>query len=201
MTIRSAVSVHLVAAVLALATCGTVLAQSPPAGEPLPPGDAANGEKIFNQCKACHTVEAGAPNRIGPNLHGVVGRKAAQVEGFNYSQAMKNANITWDDQSLSAYLADPKGTVPGNKMAFAGLKQPQQRADVIAYLKRNSPGSGSAAGPTSGTTAAGGGIGPSSATGASPAPGEAQGTQPGQTIQPGQAGPSSLQQPAAPGQQ
>lgn len=96
-------------------------------------GDAAAGEKVFNQCKACHTVQAGQ-NRVGPSLHGVVGRKAGSVEGFTYSPAMKNSGLTWTPEELDKYLADPKGTVPGNKMAFPGLKKPEDRANVIAYL-------------------------------------------------------------------
>ncbi|NUB27899.1 cytochrome c family protein (plasmid) [Azospirillum brasilense] len=99
--------------------------------------DAAAGEKVFNQCKACHTIEAGGPNRVGPNLHGVVGRKAGSVETYKYSDAMKNAGA-WDEATLDAYLADPKGAVPGNKMAFAGVKNEQARKDLIAFLKKNS---------------------------------------------------------------
>ncbi len=98
-------------------------------------GDASAGEKVFNQCKACHTVEAGK-NRVGPSLHGVVGRKAGTVEGFNYSQPMKDSGMTWTPENLDKYLADPKATIPGNKMAFAGLKSPQDRANVIAYLSQ-----------------------------------------------------------------
>lgn len=98
-------------------------------------GDAAAGEKVFNQCKACHTIEAGK-NRVGPSLHGVVGRQAGSVEGFTYSPAMKSAGLTWTPENLDKYLADPKGTVPGNKMAFAGLKKPEDRANVIAYLSQ-----------------------------------------------------------------
>lgn len=98
-------------------------------------GDAAAGEKVFNQCKACHTVQAGQ-NRVGPSLHGVVGRKAASVEGFNYSPAMKASGLTWNAESLDKYLADPKAAIPGNKMAFAGLKKPEDRANVIAYLSQ-----------------------------------------------------------------
>lgn len=96
-------------------------------------GDPAAGEKVFNQCKACHTVQAGQ-NRVGPSLAGVVGRKAGAVEGFKYSDAMKNANVTWDAATLDKYLADPKGFIPGNKMIFPGLKTEADRANVIAYL-------------------------------------------------------------------
>jgi cytochrome c len=96
-------------------------------------GDPAAGEKIFNQCKACHSAKAGE-NRIGPSLFGVVGRKSGSIEGFKYSDAMKNAGRTWTPEDLDKYLSDPKATVPGNKMAFPGLKKPEDRQNVIAYL-------------------------------------------------------------------
>ncbi|MGE5514797.1 MAG: c-type cytochrome [Bacteroidota bacterium] len=98
-------------------------------------GDPAAGEKVFNQCKACHTIEAGK-NRVGPSLHGVVGRPAGSVEGFAYSPAMKGSGLTWTPENLDKYLTDPKALVPGNKMAFAGLKKPEDRANVIAYLSQ-----------------------------------------------------------------
>lgn len=98
-------------------------------------GDAAAGEKVFNQCKACHTIEAGK-NRVGPSLHGVVGRQAGSVEGFTYSPAMKSSGLTWTPENLDKYLTDPKAMVLGNKMAFAGLKKPEDRANVIAYLSQ-----------------------------------------------------------------
>jgi cytochrome c len=96
--------------------------------------DAAAGEKAFGKCKACHTVEAGK-HRVGPSLHGVVGRKSGTAEGFKYSDAMKNAGVEWNAESLSKYLADPKGFIPGNKMVFAGIKDETERANVIAYLQ------------------------------------------------------------------
>ena len=97
-------------------------------------GDAANGEKVFAKCKACHTVEVGK-NKVGPSLGGVVGRKSGTVEGFNYSDAMKKAGLTWDEATLNTYLTNPKQLVPGTKMAFPGLPKEQDRLDVIAYLK------------------------------------------------------------------
>jgi len=100
-------------------------------------GDAAKGEKVFAECKACHEVEKGV-NKVGPTLKGLVGRKAASVEGYKYSEAMlaKGAEgVVWDEATLTAYLPDPKGFVPKTKMAFAGLKKPEEVADVIAYLK------------------------------------------------------------------
>jgi cytochrome c len=100
-------------------------------------GDAAAGEKIFLKCKACHENEKGV-NKVGPTLKGVVGRKTASVEGFNYSNAMKAKGAegaVWDEATLAAYLPDPKAWVPGTKMAFAGLKKPEEVANIIAYLK------------------------------------------------------------------
>jgi cytochrome c len=96
--------------------------------------DAAKGKKVFAKCMACHAVEAGK-NKVGPTLHGIVGRKAGTVEGFSYSDAMKNSGLTWDDATLDKYLTSPKTAVPGNKMVFPGLPKPDDRANVIAYLK------------------------------------------------------------------
>ncbi|XWZ92473.1 cytochrome c family protein [Azospirillum sp. B2RO_4] len=118
----------LLASVL-LISGGTVAAQA---------ADAAAGKTVFNVCKACHTIEAGGPNRVGPNLHGIVGRKAGTHDGFSYSAAMKDSGITWDEAKLNEYLKDPKATVPGNKMAFAGVKDDAKRADLIAYLASES---------------------------------------------------------------
>lgn len=102
-------------------------------------GDAAAGQKVFNQCKACHDIEKGV-NKVGPTLKGVVGRKAASVEGYKYSEAMtkKGAEgVVWDEATLTEYLPNPKAYVPGTKMAFGGLKKPEDVANVIAYLKAN----------------------------------------------------------------
>jgi cytochrome c len=97
-------------------------------------GDAAAGQRIFGQCRTCHVVEPGV-NRVGPSLHGIVGRTAGQVAGYSYSTANANSGVTWDEQTLFTYLENPRGFMPGTKMAFVGLRDPQQRADVIAYLK------------------------------------------------------------------
>jgi cytochrome c len=100
-------------------------------------GDAAKGKKVFAKCMACHTLEAGK-NKVGPSLHGIIGRKAGSVEGFSYSDAMKNSGLTWDEATLDTYLTNPKKEVAGNKMAFPGLPKPEDRANVIAYLKEAS---------------------------------------------------------------
>lgn len=97
-------------------------------------GDAEKGEKVFARCKACHVVDK-EQNRVGPHLVGIIGRPAGSVEGFKYSDAMKNSGKTWDEATIAAYLKDPKGYIAGNKMAFAGLKKDEEVANVIAYLK------------------------------------------------------------------
>jgi cytochrome c len=100
-------------------------------------GDAARGERVFNQqCKACHTVAKGGASTIGPNLHGMFGRKAGETEGFQSSDAIKSSGIVWDDTTLADYLKDPKGRVPGTKMVYAGLKRQEQLNDMLAYLKK-----------------------------------------------------------------
>jgi cytochrome c2 len=101
-------------------------------------GDVAKGEAVFKKCKICHQVGPEAKNLVGPIQNGLIGRKAATVEGFKYSDAMKEAGekgMVWTEENIDKYLADPKGFVPKNKMAFAGLPDAQERADVIAYLK------------------------------------------------------------------
>lgn len=103
-------------------------------------GDVAAGEKVFKKCKACHVVDS-EKNRLGPHLVGVMGREAGSVDGFKYSKAMTEAGVTWDETTLDEYLADPKGYIPKNKMAFPGLKKEEDRANLIAYLKEAAAGS------------------------------------------------------------
>jgi cytochrome c len=96
--------------------------------------DAEAGKKLFTKCAPCHAVGPGAKNKVGPEQNGLIGRKAGSVEGFNYSPAMKNSGITWDEATLNEYLTDPKKKVPGNKMLFPGVKDEIERGDLIAYL-------------------------------------------------------------------
>lgn len=101
--------------------------------------DAENGEQVFRQCRACHQVGDGARNLVGPQLNRVVGRKAGTVEGFNYSQANKDAGhkgLVWTEDVLLKYLQNPQSFMPGTKMAYAGLRDEDARKDLIAYLKK-----------------------------------------------------------------
>lgn len=99
-------------------------------------GDAAAGEANFNKkCKICHTTEQGGDAKIGPNLFGVHNMKAGQFAGYKYSKGLIEADLTWDDATLDAYLLKPRDVVKRGKMVFAGLRKPEERADMIAYLK------------------------------------------------------------------
>ena len=112
----------------------TMAAVALAAGAARADGDPALGKAVFSKCAACHSAKEGE-NKIGPSLHGVVGRPSHSIEGFSYSEPMKNYNVTWDPATLDHYLADPRGVVPGTKMIFVGLKKDDERANVIAYLE------------------------------------------------------------------
>jgi cytochrome c len=102
-----------------------------------PPYDAANyeaGRRVFAQCRSCHTLDDGGGNRVGPNLHGVFGRRAGAVEGFTYSQSLQRAAFVWDAEQLDDWLQNPQSFLPGNRMAFAGVRDETQRRDLIGYL-------------------------------------------------------------------
>lgn len=98
--------------------------------------EARRGEIVFLQCRACHSLRPGETHKIGPNLAGVAGAPAAAKQGFGYSLALKAAKLRWTDATLDAFLLAPLKVVPGNKMAFAGLKRPEDRRAIIAHLKR-----------------------------------------------------------------
>lgn len=97
-------------------------------------GDASRGRQVFAQCAACHKLDKSGTSVIGPNLYGVIGRRSGKVKGFAYSPAMITANRLWNPRSLDAYLAAPATALPGNRMPYAGLRNPRDRADLIAYL-------------------------------------------------------------------
>lgn len=135
-------SVLAVTMALGLAACG-----SPPADEPGADAAATSGETVaaaasaagakpaaFAQCAACHAVEPGK-HGVGPSLHGVYGTKSGAIAGYAFSDAMKAANLTWDDATLDTFLAAPMKTVPGTKMAFAGQPDAAKRKELIEYIK------------------------------------------------------------------
>lgn len=98
--------------------------------------DVAKGERVFNtQCKACHTLQRGGATTMGPNLYRIMGRRSGTGQGYGYSEVMRKFALEWNDTTLAAYLRDPRADMPGTKMVFAGIKQRDQMADVIAYLR------------------------------------------------------------------
>jgi len=124
-TLRLALSIAAVAAALS-------------ASMPASAQDVAKGQQIFNRCRACHAVGPAARNKAGPQLNGIVGRKAASVAGFNYSDAMKQAaanGLVWTEPKLTAYLEAPDAFLPGGVMAFAGVKNSGDLRDLVAFLK------------------------------------------------------------------
>ena len=98
--------------------------------------DAAAGEKVYLQCRACHQVGPTAKNAVGPLLNGLFGRKSGTIEGYSYTAANKDSGITWDDATFAEYIRDPKARIPGTKMVYAGLKDEQRVKDLMAYLKQ-----------------------------------------------------------------
>lgn len=104
--------------------------------EALPAGDATKGASLFKgRAAQCHSCSEGAPNGVGPNLFGLVGRQSGTIEGYAYSKANLDSGVTWTREVLDVYLENPKKFMPGTKMSFAGLKKAQDRADIIAYLE------------------------------------------------------------------
>jgi len=126
---------HLALAAI-LAACVIGLA---PVAAPAQDGDAENGADVYKKCRACHDIGPDAKNKVGPLLNGIVGRQAGTIEDYNYSDANKAAGtkgLVWTEEVLFKYLEAPLTFMPGTKMAFVGLKDGQDRKDVIAYLKK-----------------------------------------------------------------
>jgi cytochrome c len=112
-----------------LALCGALL----PVATALADSDAVRGEARFQECAACHRLEAGA-NEVGPTLHGLFTRRAGELGDFRYSPAMKRSGIVWTPETLDKYIADPQAMIPANRMPYAGMTSPGDRADLVAYL-------------------------------------------------------------------
>ncbi|NND36976.1 MAG: c-type cytochrome [Gammaproteobacteria bacterium] len=99
--------------------------------------DIKRGETLYFQCRACHTLDEGGANKVGPNLYGIFGNKAGQVPGFSYSDAVMNSDIVWTAETIDQWLEQPAEFLPGNMMVFVGVKDPQDRANLIAFLQAN----------------------------------------------------------------
>jgi cytochrome c len=126
---------------LALATGGQIAGLAEAAAETDAASDTApnafaaiSGKDSYRKCVACHKIEKGAPNGVGPNLHGIVGKKVASVKGYTYSTALKAKGGTWNAAALDAYLKNPRTAVPGTKMIFAGIANAAERKALIAYM-------------------------------------------------------------------
>jgi len=144
-TVRVAVAVLSFGVLLsACAEDGTPAAAAPAAAAASPAdfqallaaADPDKGQVLFLQCRACHSLEAGGANKVGPNLHGVFGRKAGMAPGYSYSEALTQASIVWSAVTLDQWLARPSDFLPGNRMVFVGIRPPGDRANLIAYLRR-----------------------------------------------------------------
>ncbi len=122
-------------AATASATPGAPAAAEPPIAQLLASASPDKGPTIFKKCVACHTIEKGGANKVGPNLYGVIGHKKAMHDGFAYSANMKGMGGEWTYENLSEFLKAPAKYVPGTKMAFAGISRPGERADLIAWLR------------------------------------------------------------------
>lgn len=121
---------------ISLLTLATSFAFAALAGTALASGDPASGEKVFAKCKACHQVGEGAKNAVAPELNGINGRKAAAVEGYNYSDPLKSSGITWDEATFKEFVKNPKAKVPGTKMIFPGLASDKDQEDVWAFVSQ-----------------------------------------------------------------
>lgn len=125
-----------VQAAAVIAVLALLLALALPAWAELPKGDAQRGAEVYERCQACHSLER---NRSGPRHCGLAGREAGTVEGYPYSEELRGSGLVWDTESLDRFLEDPFAAVPGTRMGYAGVKDPQDRADLIAFLLNARP--------------------------------------------------------------
>lgn len=122
--------IHILAALIAFSAAPALAEEAA--------GNAEAGQRVFNQCRACHTINQGGRAMVGPNLFGIVGRRAGSLEGFRYSRPMQEKheqNFVWTLDNLRAYIRNPKDVVPGGSMSFPGLRNEQQLNDLLAYLQ------------------------------------------------------------------
>ena len=106
---------------------------------PAAAGDAAAGQRVYNQCRPCHQVGEKARHTVGPTLNGLFGRKAGTVDGYNFSRANRDSGVVWDEDNFRTYIRNPRQAMPGTKMAYAGLRRDDQIEDLIAYLRQFEP--------------------------------------------------------------
>ena len=111
-----------------------VVVEGPSLSELMATASADRGARVFRRCQACHNDASGAPNKVGPNLWGIMGHDRGAAEGFGYSSAFQAAGGTWSFENMDEYLASPAKAIPGNKMSFAGLRKEGERADIMAYM-------------------------------------------------------------------
>ena len=128
-------AVYLALAVTPALSASTMAAADPADTSISSGGDAVKGKRLYNRCRACHNLTATARTRIGPNLDNLFGRQAGTQSGYKYSKALQEVDFVWTETNLDNWLAQPRTFLPGNKMAFAGLRKEQDRKDLMAYLR------------------------------------------------------------------